>query len=343
MTRLIADAGDTATLYSTLTSGSLALLLLFGVVLILQNANRPERKVPQQALGVSLLLRAMELGWVLYAYFAVETYWPPYTSILPVRVLSLALVVFGCHMVYPIYALRPQKENWPLAACVIAVPPLVVIGFHDTDLRVPAVIYIHLAHLWMVVRALRFKGEDAGTLRFFTWMSLLVLATFDLAFFHPILGGALHRILIIVGYAVVTYSLCLGKGAQEDEEEKEKSPEPPPATEPQLEERIEKFMDDVHPERDPGCTLGWMAQRFGVASSAFSAAIRQMGYANFLDFVNQRRVAGFKDGVAQGRYNSHSVLEKIAAELGFGSARSFFRAVQRYENMGPAEYIRENE
>jgi AraC-like DNA-binding protein len=344
MTKLVAFQDEISTLYAVITSVSLALLLLYGVVLLLQNGTRSEKNLPQQALGISLLLRAGELAWALFLV-------PQSPTVLPTPVLSLVSFVFGCYCIYPLFVLHPRPSSWGWIVALL-LPPLLFIPNFPFDMRPVMVVAFHLAQIYIFVRSRTYTGSDASLLRFYAWGGVVVLGLFDLAlFYYPLVGGILHRLAFLVLYTVTTYRLCFDRSIPQNNPQPtfaEEHPEPVPAPEDKalhasqigLSERLTLLMEKSRPELDTHCTLGFLACELGVSAPSLSACIHKMGFANFQDYINQRRVQTFKERVQQNRYTSFSALEKIATELGFGSLRSFFRAFTRYEGQSPSEYLR---
>ena len=117
-------------------------------------------------------------------------------------------------------------------------------------------------------------------------------------------------------------------------------PPAPVSAEPHWAARLEKHLD-AHPDYlDPNLKLGELATRLGTNSSVLSRAINQGFGKNFNDFVNGYRCSAFRERVAAGAHERHTLLS-LALDCGFNSKSTFNRAFRKQYGRSPGAMIRE--
>jgi AraC-like DNA-binding protein len=87
---------------------------------------------------------------------------------------------------------------------------------------------------------------------------------------------------------------------------------------------------------DPSLSLTALSQRFGLSPDYISRLFKQRTGANFLDYLNRRRVERARELLGE----PHAVIKRVGGAAGFASEVSFRRVFHRYEGMSPGEYRR---
>ena len=98
------------------------------------------------------------------------------------------------------------------------------------------------------------------------------------------------------------------------------------------------FMENKKPWLDPELTITRLSEMLDVKVNYLSGAINSELNRNFFDFVNNYRIAEFKNQVISGA-NSHLSIMGIAYNCGFNSKASFYRAFKKFEGFSPTDYI----
>lgn len=106
-----------------------------------------------------------------------------------------------------------------------------------------------------------------------------------------------------------------------------------------LKSRITGYMDAKRPWLDKNLKSAGLAAAIGIPSNILSYVLNQYMHTSFNDFVNEYRVREFKRRVSDEPY-SQLTLSAMAAECGFGSHASFFRAFKKSAGVTPNEYLR---
>jgi AraC-like DNA-binding protein len=84
---------------------------------------------------------------------------------------------------------------------------------------------------------------------------------------------------------------------------------------------------------DPELTLSMLSAATKIAQRSLSAAINGYLHKNFFDLVNEMRVGEAKRILRE--LSGELTTESIYPQCGFSSARSFFRAFQKFEGASP--------
>jgi AraC-like DNA-binding protein len=102
--------------------------------------------------------------------------------------------------------------------------------------------------------------------------------------------------------------------------------------------RLLELMDETGFWRQPGLTIGSTAERLGVPEYRLRQLInRNLGYRNFSDFLNERRVAVAKLEL-QDPEKARVQISTIAFDLGYASLGPFNRAFRDATGMSPREW-----
>jgi AraC-like DNA-binding protein len=102
---------------------------------------------------------------------------------------------------------------------------------------------------------------------------------------------------------------------------------------------LEEYLHKNRPFLTPGFSLQDMSLQTGINVPTLSALINKEYGMNFNDFINQYRVAYFKELVRRSEYHQWT-LEAIANKAGFNSRTTFIRAFTKFADCSPSEYLR---
>jgi AraC-like DNA-binding protein len=102
---------------------------------------------------------------------------------------------------------------------------------------------------------------------------------------------------------------------------------------------LEEYLQREKPFLTPGFSLQDMSLQTGINVPSLSALINKEYGMNFNDFINQYRVAFFKDLVRNPNYHQWT-LEAIANKAGFNSRTTFIRAFTKFAECSPSVYLR---
>jgi AraC-like DNA-binding protein len=102
---------------------------------------------------------------------------------------------------------------------------------------------------------------------------------------------------------------------------------------------LEEYLQREMPFLTPGFSLQEMSLQTGINVPSLSALINKEYGMNFNDFINQYRVAYFKDLVRNPKYHQWT-LEAIANKAGFNSRTTFIRAFTKFAECSPSVYLR---
>ncbi|MBO9714645.1 helix-turn-helix domain-containing protein [Sphingomonas sp.] len=118
------------------------------------------------------------------------------------------------------------------------------------------------------------------------------------------------------------------------------APEPAPALSP-AEHVLRQKLDTAMAEgvyREPGLSIGGLAERLGVPEHRLRALINQrLGYRNFSTFLNEHRITEARAWLADPAKVNLPVLT-MAMDLGYGSLAPFNRAFRDATGQTPTDY-----
>ncbi|GAA4408912.1 hypothetical protein GCM10023187_31430 [Nibrella viscosa] len=116
------------------------------------------------------------------------------------------------------------------------------------------------------------------------------------------------------------------------------APEPEsPKSDPQLVDRLLRFMEDEKPYLDPELTLSSLAKRLNLSRSVLSQLINEGVGDNFYNFVNRYRVEQVKAFMNDPTMKHYNLLG-LALEAGFKSKSTFNLIFKRFTGLTPSEY-----
>ncbi|WP_205943414.1 helix-turn-helix domain-containing protein [Pedobacter polaris] len=92
--------------------------------------------------------------------------------------------------------------------------------------------------------------------------------------------------------------------------------------------------------KDPELSLDELAKRLGVSSNTLSQVINSMEGRNFYDYINNLRIAEFKQTVILPE-NKRFTLLSIAFEAGFNSKTSFHRNFKKATGLSPKAFCQQ--
>lgn len=107
-----------------------------------------------------------------------------------------------------------------------------------------------------------------------------------------------------------------------------------------LETRIAAAMDERRMFLIPGLKISDVAAAIGSNRTYVSNAINNAGGMSFSDYVNSRRIEFAKKLLSAGAEKGDQILKNTAAESGFASFPSFYRAFVKHTGMSPSEWLK---
>lgn len=102
---------------------------------------------------------------------------------------------------------------------------------------------------------------------------------------------------------------------------------------------VEEYMIDQKPYLAHGFSLQELSSKTGINVPTLSALINREYRMNFNDFINQYRVAYFKDLLLNEDYHRWT-LEALAYKAGFNSRTTFIRAFTKFACCSPSQYLK---
>ncbi|MEM6966677.1 MAG: AraC family transcriptional regulator [Bacteroidota bacterium] len=102
---------------------------------------------------------------------------------------------------------------------------------------------------------------------------------------------------------------------------------------------LKKCMLEKKPYTDPELSLSKLAQRIETTDKKLSILLNQNMETNFYDYLNTFRINDFKAAVKSGKLNNLSITG-LAAQCGFKSKSSFYRAFKKETGMTPTAYFK---
>ncbi|MEQ9591827.1 MAG: helix-turn-helix domain-containing protein, partial [Cyclobacteriaceae bacterium] len=110
----------------------------------------------------------------------------------------------------------------------------------------------------------------------------------------------------------------------------------------ELVSKVCAFMEKSKPHLNPKITLPDLADALHVSTNHLSQVLNRNLQKNFFTFVNEYRVAEFKNRVLLGHHHNYSLMG-VALECGFTSKTTFYTIFKKLTNKTPADYVRELE
>jgi AraC-like DNA-binding protein len=103
-------------------------------------------------------------------------------------------------------------------------------------------------------------------------------------------------------------------------------------------EKLEKYMADHSPFKNPKVSLSELASQIQIPSHLLSKIINDHYHQNFFDFINHYRIEEFKKMVIDPKNHNLTFLG-LAYEVGFNSKTAFNRSFKKSTNQTPREYL----
>jgi AraC-like DNA-binding protein len=100
---------------------------------------------------------------------------------------------------------------------------------------------------------------------------------------------------------------------------------------------LRKAMEKDAVYLNPDLNLAMLSKYTGIPAKTISAVINQHLHKSFNEFVNEYRVAAFKEKVQQPKMNSLT-FAGIASECGFNSQATFQRTFKQVTGLSPSEF-----
>jgi AraC-like DNA-binding protein len=102
---------------------------------------------------------------------------------------------------------------------------------------------------------------------------------------------------------------------------------------------VEEYMIIQKPYLSHGFSLQELSSKTGINVPTLSALINREYRMNFNDFINQYRVAYFKELLLNEDYHRWT-LEALAYKAGFNSRTTFIRAFTKFACCSPSQYLK---
>jgi AraC-like DNA-binding protein len=102
---------------------------------------------------------------------------------------------------------------------------------------------------------------------------------------------------------------------------------------------VEEYMIIQKPYLAHGFSLQELSSKTGINVPTLSALINREYRMNFNDFINQHRVAYFKELLLNEDYHRWT-LEALAYKAGFNSRTTFIRAFTKFACCSPSQYLK---
>ena len=106
-------------------------------------------------------------------------------------------------------------------------------------------------------------------------------------------------------------------------------------------ESLRKAMEQDRLWLDPTLSLAGLARHCGIASKTLSAVLNQHLQSSFNTFVNEYRIAAFKDRLLEPE-SRELTIAGLAYDCGFNSLPTFQRAFKSLTGVTPKEYLQKN-
>lgn len=103
-------------------------------------------------------------------------------------------------------------------------------------------------------------------------------------------------------------------------------------------EKLEKYMAEQSPFKNPKVSLSELASQIQIPSHLLSKIINDHYQQNFFDFINHYRIEEFKKMVVDPKNHNLTFLA-LAYEVGFNSKTAFNRSFKKSTNQTPREYL----
>ena len=123
-------------------------------------------------------------------------------------------------------------------------------------------------------------------------------------------------------------------------EEKYKTSKVSPEECKRLFKLLETEMQRKKPYKNPALKIADLAELIGTSSHVLSYLFNQYLNKNFYDYINDYRVAEFKQLIVKEEYARYT-LSALAEVCGFSSRASFFRHFKKLTGVTPNEYIKQ--
>lgn len=105
-------------------------------------------------------------------------------------------------------------------------------------------------------------------------------------------------------------------------------------------DRLQQIMETQKLYLDPSLTVNTLAQQAGIPAKTVSAVLNQHLHKGFSVFVNEYRVAAFRERVMQ-QDAGNLTIPGIATECGFSSAATFQRIFKQLTGTTPSRFMQE--
>ena len=129
--------------------------------------------------------------------------------------------------------------------------------------------------------------------------------------------------------------------AEEETAAKKMTTAPAPIPDTIIGEAVPLLMKAMEQDKlylNPELNLSLVAQHTGLPPKTISAVLNQHLQKSFNEFVNEYRIASFKQKIAESQQEQYTIMS-LALESGFNSLPTFQRAFRNNTGMSPREYM----
>lgn len=103
--------------------------------------------------------------------------------------------------------------------------------------------------------------------------------------------------------------------------------------------KLDKIMREEKLYTDPHLKISSLSEATSISSHTLSYLFNQYLKRNYYDYINDYRIAEFKELVHKGEY-VHYTVEALMKRCGFSSSTTFFRHFKKLNGITPSEYIK---
>ncbi|SFN76546.1 AraC-type DNA-binding protein [Chitinophaga sp. YR627] len=296
------------------------------------------------------LVVVMPMGPLLYFYvksgldpsFRLTTAHAPhfYTTIIDIVPQLIALTYVG-GVLGGIFRNHPQP--WGIAIDTYNV-------YADIPRWLSMTIYVYLSYRYISVaqvnneKHLRWIRQFLKVFLVFQLIWFIYLVPYVIPKYTDKLLDMVDWYPVYIPLVILIYYLGI-KGymmtAEEETAAKKAAAPPAPIPDTIIGEAVPLLMKAMEQDRlylNPELNLSLVAQHTGLPPKTISAVLNQHLQKSFNEFVNEYRVAAFKQKIAESQQEQYTIMS-LALESGFNSLPTFQRAFRNNTGMSPREYM----
>jgi AraC-like DNA-binding protein len=229
--------------------------------------------------------------------------------------------------------------------------------YSDIPRWVSLTVYIWLSARYIAARKAKSQAEDQAQINRFRWMQqfvyvflgfqliwLLYLVPYVIPRYTDWLLNTVDWYPVYIPMAIIIYWLgikgyLVAQTASDNPEKKRKTfaADMPADTVQQTTGLLTKAMEQDKLYLNPALNLDLLSGHTGLPQKTISAVLNQHLGKSFNEWINEYRVAAFKQKIRQADMQ-HFTISGIAAECGFNSQATFQRIFKQSVGMTPSQY-----